>query len=281
MTTVSPYASLSVTREDVIELAKEAAGNHRKFDSFAWFDRPKDDGSWTLVYTRSRDSDELGVSNAHAIAELMEPFTDPNDDDPWFASHGPDDPDACVESHSHWAVGYVDGFAIRVYGPDGLPTGAFATWCDIQARLDEYPVLDEEDWSRREMETQEQSIREEGRQYLRDDAPDDWAGQVFSWLWETNIPPSENWFAEEDVLTAMMALKLACPESCEITSQDWARRVSTNVVADYATHHTYRREAETLSLCADLQQYAMTEKRNAEIAAAAAAAAEEGDDKDE
>ena len=45
----------------------------------------------------------------------MEPFTER------------DDPDVVMESHSHWAVGHVDGFSIRVYR-DGEITEAFRTY---------------------------------------------------------------------------------------------------------------------------------------------------------
>ena len=41
------------------------------------------------------------------------------------------------EHHNHWAVGWVDGYAIRVYR-DGKITEAFRTWHDLQARMNDY-----------------------------------------------------------------------------------------------------------------------------------------------
>ena len=76
----------------------------------------------------------LDQSNADAIAEAMEPFTDG------------DDPDVVMESHCHWAVGHVDGFSIRVYR-DGEITEAFKAYHDLMEQLDGYPILDEEDYS--------------------------------------------------------------------------------------------------------------------------------------
>mgnify|MGYP006206866459 CR=1 FL=1 len=38
-----------------------------------------------------------------AIGKAMEPFTEG------------DDPDVVMESHTHWAVGHVDGFSVRVH----------------------------------------------------------------------------------------------------------------------------------------------------------------------
>ena len=91
-----------LTLEDA---AKEAAGNWQSWTCFVW-DRERDldePDNWAIFYTHNRDSGLLDQSNADAIAEAMEPFTDG------------DDPDVVMESHSHWAVGHVDGFSIRVY----------------------------------------------------------------------------------------------------------------------------------------------------------------------
>ena len=87
----------------------------------------------------------LDQSNADAIAEAMEPFTEG------------DDPDVVFESHDHWAVGHVDGFSIRVYR-DGEITEAFRTYHDLMEQLDGYPILDEEDYSQRELEATLENI---------------------------------------------------------------------------------------------------------------------------
>src|SRR4051812_32101983 len=102
-----------MTLEDA---AAQAAGNWRRFTCFVW-DRQReidDPDAWAIIYTYNRDSGLLDLSNASVIAEAMEPFTDG------------DDPDVVMESHSHWAVGHVYGFSIRVYR-DGEITDAFKT----------------------------------------------------------------------------------------------------------------------------------------------------------
>src|SRR5262252_5204943 len=95
------------------DAAKGCAGNHRRFNSFAWHDAPDDDDKWTIVYTHNRDSGTLDRANAEAIAARLEPFTKG------------DDPDVVAEHHGHWACGWVDGFAVRVYASDGSITPAF------------------------------------------------------------------------------------------------------------------------------------------------------------
>ena len=97
---------MSVIGEMTLEdAAKEAAGNWQKFESFCWYRESEieDPDNWAIIYTSNRDSGLLDQSNAEAIAEAMEPFSET------------DDPDVVFESHNHWACGHVDGFSIRVY----------------------------------------------------------------------------------------------------------------------------------------------------------------------
>jgi len=94
--------------------AQQAAGNWQKFQCFVW-DRARDlddSDQWAIVYTHHRDSGLLDQSNAAVILKAIKPFTEG------------DEPDVVFESHSHWAVGHVDGMSIRVYR-DGQITEAF------------------------------------------------------------------------------------------------------------------------------------------------------------
>jgi hypothetical protein len=125
----------------------------------------------------------LAQSNSAAINEAMEEFLEA------------DEPDIVPEHHRHWACGWVDGYAIRVYEDQGEPTEAFKAWCDIQAALENYPVLDEEDYSEREYEATIENIGNELHYADRDDEyqiPDDAAEQVFGWLWDNNQSAVEN-----------------------------------------------------------------------------------------
>ena len=87
---------------------------------------------WAIVYTHNRDSDLLDQSNADAIDKALAPFTEG------------DSPDVRAEHHGHWACGWIDGYAIRVYR-NGQITEAFRAYHALAARLADYPVLDEED----------------------------------------------------------------------------------------------------------------------------------------
>ena len=183
-----------MTLEDA---AREAAGNWQRFESFCWFrERDLDDpDNWAILYTHNRDSGLLDQSNADAITEAMMPYSDG------------DDPNVVFESHDHWAVGHVDGFSIRVYR-DGQITEAFRSYHELSERLADYPVLDEEDYSRREYKATLENITDAAWRVKREyDLPDGWESKVFSWFWNHRQSAVENrddqgGYPEEDDLRA-------------------------------------------------------------------------------
>ena len=190
---------------DYENLAVEAAGNWKKWQCFAWWEKPDHPEDWCIVYTSNRDSGLLDQSNEAAIAAILQPFLEA------------DEPDIQSESHSHFLCGHVDGYAIRVFkviqpalwkcpncphsweGEDnecpecqwiGINrrkpvksiTEVFRAWCDIQSRLEDYSILDEEDLSNRQSEDTLDNIKYEGGGLLPASAPSDWPSQVYSWL---------------------------------------------------------------------------------------------------
>lgn len=153
------------------EYAQELAGNWIKFQCFAWsrqwdLENPE---QWTIVYTHNRDSGLLDESNASAIEKRLAPFING------------DDGDILEEHHGHWACGWIDGYAIRVFGLDGAITPAFQEWYNIQCELEDYPVLDEEDYSNREYEACLDAIEQECKMLDNCKADID-ASAIYSWL---------------------------------------------------------------------------------------------------
>lgn len=135
--------STTIGELTIEEAAKQAAGNHKRFECFAWFRRPDDSEDWAIIYTHNRDSGPLDLSNGEVIAEALAPFADS------------DPADVVFESHNHWAVGHVDGFSIRVYR-DGEITEAFRAYHALAVREADYPILDDEHYSNKQAETIEQ-----------------------------------------------------------------------------------------------------------------------------
>lgn len=124
---------------ELYEAAAKLVGNWQSFDSFIWpgQDRIADAQLWCIVYTQNRDSSALTRANAIAIDKLMERFLQR------------DNPFICPENHSHWACGWIEGYAIQVCKKKtgskliGL-TAPFKRWIDIQASIQDYPILDED-----------------------------------------------------------------------------------------------------------------------------------------
>ena len=177
--------------------AIEVAGNWRHFDCFCWDRAPDldDTDEWAIIYTRNRDSGLLEQSNASVITKSMEPFTEQ------------DDPDVVMERHSHWAVGHVDGFSVRVFR-DGEITDAFKRYHELAERLADYPILDETDYSEREYEATIENIGDAAWRLKGEyELPDGWEGHVFSWFWDHRQRAVENrddrgGYPEEDDLRA-------------------------------------------------------------------------------
>lgn len=165
-------------RNDIESLARKMTGNWRKFDSFCWhrqydLESPED---WTIVYTHGRDSGLVAQSNAHAIQTAMRPFLDT------------ENPDVIEEHHGHWGCGWIDGYAIRVFRNEEI-TPAFQAWANLHFCMQDYPLLDEEDYSRREYEATIENMSQECSLSRLDDEftlPDRWESEVFSWLWNHN-----------------------------------------------------------------------------------------------
>ena len=141
----------------------------------------------------------MDQSNADAIDKALAPFADG------------DNPDVRAEHHGHWACGWIDGYAIRVYR-NGQITEAFRAYHELAARLADYPVLNEEDFSRREYEATLENLLSEGFDSDYFAPPDEWEGEVFSWLWDHNQSAVENrdgqggYATKEEIAEALDAL---------------------------------------------------------------------------
>jgi len=167
---------------DLEDAAKAAAANWRKFDSFVWFqaDDLDDAEDWAVIYTHHRDSGLLDQSNASVISKELAPFTEG------------DDSDVVFESHSHWAVGHIDGFSVRVYR-DGEITEAFRRYHGLAEAMAIYPILDEENYSHREYEATVENIDDAAWRLKHEyDLPDDWQYKVYDWLSQNEQSEIEN-----------------------------------------------------------------------------------------
>lgn len=183
------------------EWASAFAGNHKKFRDWSWWDRPGDDQHYGIHYMTHRDADLVTVSNWEVSQQILAPHLNA------------DEPDIWIEYHSHWACGWVEGYVVRVFNADGAITDAARALYDVIERIDDYHLLDEEDYSQREYDAQIESIKST---YLRnsdmiDDPPDDWPEQVWQHLWDGDQYAfcEDGYVIEECVERAMLELGFA------------------------------------------------------------------------
>ena len=185
---------------DIEDAATKAAGNWQRFDSFIWFrdEEINDADKWAVIYTHNRDSRLLDQSNAHAIATALKPFTEG------------DNPNVVIESHNHWAVGHVDGFSIRVFDQHGDITQAFRTYHELTERMEDYPILDEADYSNREFEATLENIKNAAWSLKNEfDLQEGWESEVYSWLSNNRSGEIEN-RDDHGGYPSKEALRLAC-----------------------------------------------------------------------
>ena len=167
---------------DLEAAAEQAAGNWLKFRDFSWhrasdLDSP---GDWFLSYTHHRDSGLLDQSNAAAIEQALQPFTDG------------DDPTVGAEHHHHWGVAWIEGWSIRVFR-DGQITAAFRAYHELAQRLADSPILDEEGYSRRQYEATLDNLADAAWR-LKDEyeLPQEWESVVYNWLSEHDCAAIED-----------------------------------------------------------------------------------------
>lgn len=180
--------------DHAFDMGKEAVGNWQRED-FGWHDAPENPEEFAVVHTNSRDSGNLERSNAAIIEEEMNKFLG----------------DDCRSARfNHWAFGWVDGYIIRVFRDD-KPTPAWVKWCEFVLATKDYPVLSDEDYSRREYESSIGNIQWIAKG-LRDDVPEDWAEQVWRWFWDNNQQALDNhdnhgaYPSDDEVDEALIAL---------------------------------------------------------------------------
>lgn len=94
---------------------------------------------WGIAYSQHRDSEALERSNFRAMLAICE---------------AEDDDAVTVESMSHWAVGWVEYILVR---PD---SAAWLAAEQARERLDDYPVLDDDDYSEEEYRESCESMAE-------------------------------------------------------------------------------------------------------------------------
>ena len=159
------------------------------------------------------------MSNADAIALLLEPLLESDD--------------VYAEDHNHWACGWIAGYSVRVYRQDwdeisdDKYTPAFLAVAKIIQRLQNYPVLDEENYSEKEIDACLENIKSEGRGMIKDDCSnDDWVSDVYHYLSNYNCGELESrddqggYPSENAIATALHSLNLLDEDYLHLVDED-------------------------------------------------------------
>jgi len=130
------------TKEDC---AREFAGNHCKFhcysshDTFRGYEHPEYFGIYYFHTNGNNGATCLSKSNQACIEKALKKF---------MSGKKPSVIEIC---DSHYVVGLMDGIAVKVYKDDGKSyTKAFEVFYGLMKQLEEYGILDEDDFSNRE-----------------------------------------------------------------------------------------------------------------------------------
>lgn len=165
--------------------------------------------TWSLgPVIEHRDSDLLSQSNSVVMRRTFEEqFGPEGEENGWV-----------ITRCSHWAVGWVEHLSFRAFEADGTASRHSAIMQEVENALADYPVLDDEDFSRREYEQQCEEIESAARKWVASDAPPEWESFVFSAAWDsdarewrqffedsTNYSPPEGRVMAETVVAACIA----------------------------------------------------------------------------
>lgn len=132
----------------------------------SWAGKPWD--GWFVGLSRTRDSDILTESNFYVFLDALRALPEVTVDDTKNAlqSYRTEREDwtevntVMIVPESHWACGWIDWIAIHPKNEAAIKLAD-----EMLCRLDDYPALDEDDWSRREDEAVMKWWQEEPLRY--------------------------------------------------------------------------------------------------------------------
>jgi hypothetical protein len=161
---------------DYQKLAELAVSECANIPDFGWYGDEDLGVTWAFCFSKNRDSGLLEESNFDTVKRIF--------NDEGF-EEGQDWSDVRC---NHWAVGWVDYILVRMLDDEGRYTPIAVVALDIRDKLMDYPLLDEEDHSRREFEAQCDCIQDQSPIFLTEDQ----LGDTFSWFWDHQLIESSD-----------------------------------------------------------------------------------------
>jgi len=138
-----------------------------------------------VIYARTRDSDNLVNSNYAAFVDILKEYP--------------------IEENTfrHWACGWVEAIMIH---EENITDEFKLRINDIYHYLEQYPVLDDEDYSRREYDEALEAIENASNGLTKTDIPDSWREEVFTALWDMGSYIEEGYVKQKDLIKVLKEL---------------------------------------------------------------------------
>lgn len=189
--TLQRYAEFQPTGFDAKGLNARRMGSENDEDRGDWLVCP-------VSQTRDSEDDPLTASNWAAQLKAL----------------GGEGADVEIHRFGHWGPGWFEIVIVR----PGSPAEAEAE--GLAAALEDYPLLDEEDHSRREYEADIEGIKDQARNLIREGAPEDWPAQVFRKLdsryWGVYSRAGGGHVPEGELRAILRALRLMEPKYLKV-----------------------------------------------------------------
>jgi microcompartment protein CcmK/EutM len=135
-------------RDHAEDLIADARDIPRSFGYSGGLDAFHAKATWgPAKVARTRDAHVLEISNYEVSIEMFEEkFDSEGVESGWV-----------IERHRHWGVGWIKTVMIKLVDEEGEPSPQAILAAEIVCALSEYPVLNDEDYSRRQYEEEEDS----------------------------------------------------------------------------------------------------------------------------
>lgn len=140
--------------------------------------------TWTIgPMILQRDSELLEESNCAALKKALTKLAEERPELAGMWS---------IQTHNHWGCGWVEQICFQLIDKKGVLTPFYEWLYEWYAKLDDYPIADEEDLNEREHEATISNIGSAGWGLRNGKEPEEWEREVYRWFLNNDEDAVEN-----------------------------------------------------------------------------------------